>query len=193
MRVVLVRHLKPEIEAGICYGRLDVPVHPECAGRARDIAMAPVMTGLKSVWSSPARRCRELAEAIAGAQAAQLQFDPRLLEMDFGAWEGMRWDDIARTELDRWAADPVLFKAPGGETGQALIDRVASFARCLSRLDEDCLVVSHGGPLKILPALLRRQTIDLLSPPPVFGSVVEICLMAPDVRPDDTIGDASTD
>jgi alpha-ribazole phosphatase len=104
----------------------------------------------RETQSSPSRRCREVAERI----RLPVRIDPRLQELDFGAWEGCAWDDLPREALDRWAADPVGFAPPGGESGADLIARVSSFAADLVAGDGDCIVVSHGGPLKILVPLL---------------------------------------
>ena len=123
------------------------------------------------IWTSPARRCRALADRIADALPLPIISDPRLLELDFGAWEGKPWDDVPRTELDRWAADPLRFRAPGGESGEALIARVSDF---FAGLKQDCVVVSHGGPLRVLSALLRGEPVDLLSPPQALGTAIAI-------------------
>jgi alpha-ribazole phosphatase len=175
MRVVLIRHLAPLIEPGICYGRLDVPMHPDGSAEVARLAADTGFEGALRVWTSPARRCRSLADAIAETTAMPLIADPRLLELDFGEWEGKAWDDISRAALDRWAADPLAFHAPSGESGLQLIDRVTAFHAQICRDAQDCVVVSHGGPLKVLTALLlRRQPIDLLATPPAMGTIVSI-------------------
>jgi alpha-ribazole phosphatase len=168
MRVVLVRHPTPLIEPGVCYGRLDIEVAPaEIARLASDARLQ----GALMVWSSPAVRCLRVAEATAAAVGAPLRVDRRVWEIDFGDWEGQAWSEIDRAVLDCWAADPVGFAPPGGESGAALIARVRDFH---AGLREDCVVVSHGGPLKVLLSLLRREPIDLLAPPPAIGSVTVI-------------------
>jgi alpha-ribazole phosphatase len=172
MRVLLIRHLTPLIGKGICYGRLDIPMHPAGLDQARAIAAHAMLHGVMRVWSSPAQRCRSLAEIIADTGPTPVAFDPRLLELDFGEWEGKPWDDIERAELDRWAATPLTFRAPGGETGASLIERVRAFHADLCRTGEDSVVVAHGGPLKVLTALLQGRPIDLLGPAPSMGSVV---------------------
>jgi len=169
VRVVLVRHPAPLIEPGICYGRLDMPIHP--SADVEGLARHPVLSGSTIVWTSPARRCRALAERIAGALSIPLIVDPRLLELDFGAWEGKPWDEVPRAELDRWAADPLTFRAPGGESGEELIARVTDF---FAGLGKGCVVVSHGGPLRILSALLSGEPIDLLSQPQALGTAVAL-------------------
>jgi alpha-ribazole phosphatase len=126
------------------------------------------------IWTSPAIRCRPLARFIAESMSAPLAADPRLLELDFGDWEGKPWDDVPRADLDRWAADPLAFHAPGGESGAQLIDRVQAFNEDICREGLDCVVVSHGGPLKVLIALLRREPIDLLATPPAMGAITSL-------------------
>jgi alpha-ribazole phosphatase len=169
MRVVLVRHPAPLIAAGVCYGRLDVAVEPSEVGR---IAADRALVGARVVWTSPAVRCLDLAAAIAAAVGVPSRMDRRLLELDFGDWEGRPWSTIGGDDLDRWAADPLSFAPPDGESGAALVTRVRDF---WAGLHEDCVVVSHGGPLKVLAALLRGDPVDLLAAAPPIGSVTVIC------------------
>jgi alpha-ribazole phosphatase len=166
MNLLLVRHPAPAIAPGICYGRLDIPLLPDPAGMAALVAAIHSHRPVR-VWTSPAIRCR----AVADATGLPLRVDPRLLELDFGAWEGVAWDDVPRTALDAWAADPQNFAPPGGECGAAVLARVAAVHRELLLAGEDVAVVSHGGPLKLLAALLRGETPDLLAPAPTLGSV----------------------
>ncbi len=167
MRVVLVRHPRPLVAAGICYGRLDCALHPD--GLAEIDRIVGELDGFRPrvVWSSPALRCRAVAERLSSAP----WFDERLLELDFGAWEGVAWDSVDRDALDRWAAFPLGFAAPGGESGAALVSRVTAFYRELMPSGEDAVIVSHGGPLKVLAALLSGREVDLLAPAPEIGSV----------------------
>jgi alpha-ribazole phosphatase len=172
VRIVLVRHPAPLIEPGICYGRLDLPLHPDAD--IERMARDSTLVGSKQVWTSPLRRCRELAERIAEILAIPLTGDPRLKELNFGDWEGKSWHDVPPADLDRWTADPLGFKAPGGESGEELIARVTEFR---ARLTQDCVVVSHGGPLRVLSALLRGESVDLFSPPQAIGTMVKIVIL----------------
>ena len=129
--------------------------------------LAARLAGTGTVWTSPARRCRVVAEAIGPHRV-----DERLQELDFGAWEGLRWDAVPREALDAWAADTAGFAPPGGESGAALEARVRSFAAALPAGDH--VVVTHGGPLKILIRVLRGQKVNLLAVPPALGSVTTI-------------------
>jgi alpha-ribazole phosphatase len=174
MKTVLVRHLPPVIEPGICYGHLDIPMRPGGASELARSVAGQMSEGPVRVWTSPAIRCRPLARLIAESLSAPLSADPRLLELDFGDWEGKPWDDVPRAELDRWAADPAAFRAPGGESGTQLIQRVRAFHQELCREGQDCVVVSHGGPLKVLISLLRGEPVDLLATPPAMGAITSL-------------------
>ena len=128
-------------------------------------AIAARLTGFGGqIWSSPAQRCRAVADAV-----GPHRLDDRLQELDFGAWEGLPWDDVPRAALDEWASDPVAFAPPGGETGAALIARVGAFYQALGPGDH--AIITHGGPLKVLGALARRQAVDLLAAAPALGAV----------------------
>lgn len=165
MIAILARHPSARVAAGICYGRLDVPCRD--ASEASALAVTIAAHRPASVWSSPSLRCRAVADAI----GVPVRFDARLLELDFGAWEGVGWDDVPRAMLDMWAGDPLGFAAPGGETGAALLARVRAVAADLRAAPSPVAVVSHGGPLRLLGPLLRGEAPDLLRPAPALGSV----------------------
>lgn len=162
-----MRHPRPLVAAGVCYGRLDVA--GDAAGLLAIMAALGDFRGV--IRCSPARRCRIVAEGLEAAWGKRARFDARLQELDFGAWEGMAWDDVPRAALDAWAADLVGFAPPGGESGSALIRRVSAFYDALAYETEDCVVISHGGPLRVLRALIEGRKVHLADPPPPVGSV----------------------
>ncbi|MCQ8277078.1 histidine phosphatase family protein [Acetobacteraceae bacterium KSS8] len=128
------------------------------------------------VVSSPAVRCVGPASLLAGLLGAPLRTDADLRELDFGDWEGLRWDEVPRPALDAWASDPLGFAPPAGESGTALIRRVRRAADRL-RAEGNALVVSHGGPLRLLPAILCGETPNLLDPAPGMGSLRIVTMM----------------
>ncbi len=71
--------------------------------------------------------------------------DMRLLEIDFGDWEGRAWSDLPRAQLDLWAADVAGYRMPGGES---FADVVARVGEALTDLREPHLIVSHGGVIR---------------------------------------------
>lgn len=169
--LALIRHPAVRGGAGRCYGRLDLPLTEP----GHDIP--PIVTALgplrgAMILTSPLRRCAQLAEAIAAAWAqAPPVRDARLLEMDFGAWEGRPWDEIPRAALDAWADDLLGFAPPGGESGAALLARVSALWADVAARGKACILVTHGGPLRILTALAEGCAPDLAAPAPPLGHV----------------------
>ncbi|UPY37008.1 histidine phosphatase family protein [Sediminicoccus sp. KRV36] len=146
MALMLMRHFRPAIGPGICYGATDLDL-----AEGHEAALAALMArlpALDGVISSPLRRCRLLAEAIAAQRGRAVQLDPRLREMDFGAWEGLPWDDIPRAELDAWAADFLQARPHGGESVAQLRARShAALAEHRARPGRH-LLVTHAGVIK---------------------------------------------
>ena len=151
MQVFLIRHPPPLIDPGVCYGRLDVDCHnPEpFADKLR-----PHLPASLAVYASPLRRALRLARAL--FPLASVRVDPRLAEIDFGAWEGRRWDDIDRQEIDAWAADLSGFTPPGGESVAALQARALSFA---ATLQDDAILVTHAGVMRALACHWRQLSL----------------------------------
>lgn len=126
MSLWLIRHARPLIQAGVCYGALDVAADPvETEATAKRLAEA-LPSGL-ALRCSPRRRCLQLADALA-ALRPDLAWaeDPRLAEIDFGAWEGRRWDALGEAAFTAWSADFARHRPGGGESVQDLMQRVAA-------------------------------------------------------------------
>lgn len=146
MIVLMIRHGRTDWnEARRIQGRTDIPLNErgiaEQQTRAipRDFADAPVR-------SSPLVRARQTSELLG---ANELQTDERLIEMDFGAWEGHTHRDLTAEDpegMRRLEADGIDMRPPGGETPREVADRLLSF---LSEQLEDRLVaVTHKGVIR---------------------------------------------
>lgn len=165
----LIRHTRPRVAPGICYGCLDLPAEEPPAAVAAALR-GELPPGLP-VWSSPLRRCRDLAVEL----HPQPAFDARLQEMDFGTWEGRSWDDIPRHELDAWAASVADYAPPGGESPRALQQRVLAFVAALTVAE--AVLVTHAGVIRSLVAHVSGRPIaDCLDFRPAYGSRTTLVL-----------------
>jgi len=113
----------------------------------------------QAVVSSPSRRCRDFATRLAAHHGLPLHLEAAFQELDFGQWEGRLVADILAEDpapLERFWADPARYPPPGGESLTACRDRVmAGWWRWLAHAPgEHSLIVSHGGPIRILLATL---------------------------------------
>ena len=150
MKLVLLRHPPADVGEGICYGTSDPPPAPGWERWAGDVRrLIEALPAPVALRSSPLARCREPA----GALGVDVVIDERLREMDFGAWEGRRWGDFPRADIERWNADLANVAPPGGETLAALSERAASFMASLGAANCPAMVaVSHGGPIRCMLA-----------------------------------------
>jgi alpha-ribazole phosphatase len=139
VQLFLIRHPRPLLAAGICYGQLDVEAADPQPLAERLRGLLPAGT---PVVASPSRRTRRLAEAL----QRRPRFDRRLLEIDFGAWEGQPWDQVDRRLLDTWAADVLHFVPPGGESAAMLQARAVDCVRSLR--GPRCALVTHAGVIR---------------------------------------------
>lgn len=75
---------------------------------------------------SPLRRCEQLARQLR-ALRPDLSFttDVRLAEMNFGVWEGVRWDDIPCSQMQCWMDDFGEYCFDGIECANDVLQRVA--------------------------------------------------------------------
>ena len=156
--LTLIRHTRPAVNPGICYGRTDLALAHTFAEEAE--AILAQLEPTEALVSSPLNRCRALAELIGSALHLQPAYDRRLQEMDFGTWEGRDWNDIPRTELDAWADDFLHARPHGGESVHAFVARVHEVLAELRKDGVSRLVVTHAGVIK---ASTVAKAIDLSS------------------------------
>jgi alpha-ribazole phosphatase len=160
-RLILVRHTQPALAEGICYGRMDLDLAPTWPREFEQcLALIPAAG---SILSSPSSRCLRLAQALGQRDGVDVQVDDRLLELNFGTWEGLSWDEIPRDSIDEWVADAVDHAPGDGESLRTLWLRVLEVREeVLSRLSGNIVVVSHHGPLRALAAQNAGQPMETL-------------------------------
>jgi broad specificity phosphatase PhoE len=130
------------------------------AGRAQAAALAARIAGerFERILSSPLCRAVETAEAV--ARGRPVETDLRLMEMDYGAWEGCTYQEIDARDAAaraRWEADPGENACPGGESGRDVAARARSFLADLlawgaghDEADPVVLAVAHSTLNRIL-------------------------------------------
>ncbi|HEX4714999.1 MAG TPA: histidine phosphatase family protein [Ktedonobacteraceae bacterium] len=159
-RLWLVRHglTAWNIQQRFC-GQSDIPLSQEGREQARHLAQSLQPATICALYTSDLLRARETAEIIASVRARPLVVQKLVSwrELDFGAWEGLTYAEIAERFPTRlgFFTDAQHDAPPGGESLLQLQQRVlAALARVIdasNALDEgDILIVSHGGPLRVL-------------------------------------------
>jgi ribonuclease H / adenosylcobalamin/alpha-ribazole phosphatase len=161
--IVLVRHA-PTTWSGRRYcGRADPPLSPAGRRMARDLAvrLAPTLPGDVRIVTSPSRRTRATADAIASRlPGTAVAVDDRWLETDVGLVEGLTFDEVAArfpTLAEALLADAVDVDWPGGETAAALRIRIAAAWAAVIESGRPTVVVSHAGSIRMATAIATGQ------------------------------------
>lgn len=157
-RIVLMRHAEPAAHTrGRCYGKLDVGLGAR--GRAQAVAAASAFrrADLSAVVTSPRVRATETARLLAEVVDAPLEEDPRLAEIDFGAFEGRTYEEIEASHPEAYAAwmrSPTTMQFPGGESFPQMKARVLEAVASIRAAHRGCAIglVSHGGVGRIILA-----------------------------------------
>lgn len=153
MELYFVRHVQPDIATGVCYGQLDVPLLPGYEALHAEIAQQ--LGAADIVYSSPLQRCGKLAAEL----GAPVVYDARLMELHFGEWEGLTWDEIDRRLLDIWGESYIHEGPPGGESLLELVERLREFLQELQGV-EKVVIVSHAGVIRAAMHLLDGKGLE---------------------------------
>ncbi|MEU9931858.1 bifunctional RNase H/acid phosphatase [Streptomyces anulatus] len=113
---------------------------------------------VREIVSSPLRRCRETAAAVADRLGLDVRIDEGLRETDFGAWEGLTFGEVRERyadDLTAWLASPDTAPTGGGESFAQVAERVAAARdRIVARYaGRTVLLVTHVTPIKTLVRL----------------------------------------
>lgn len=167
-RLILVRHGQTQWNLqGRYQGRADTPICPVGLATAQRVAALLRGCGATVLLASPLERARASAEII-GRILGDLQtvVDERLIEIDFGQWQGLtqaqiktRWPILLRA----WKRAPDSVRFPGGERLADALERLRHFLRrppwAAGAAPRCVIAVTHAGPIR-----LARLLADGLSP-----------------------------
>lgn len=159
MRLWLARHAAVPQAAGLCYGASDLAADPHATEAAAQ-QLAQVLAPRTLAWCSPLQRCRTLADRLQALRPdLVVTSDARLAEMDFGRWEGLRWDAIGEAALSAWTTDFAEHRPGGGEALAPFMRRVGKALQSFSDTGADeGLWITHAGVIKAVQLLAAGQT-----------------------------------
>ncbi|MEM8749329.1 MAG: histidine phosphatase family protein [Pseudomonadota bacterium] len=138
-------------------GQKDIPINKK--GRTQAKANGEKLKtllddpGRHRFIASPLGRTRETMNIIRmelGLPSYGYETDDRLREISFGLWETYTFDELRidnNAAVDARFEDKWNFKPPQGENYAMLLERVKSWLRYVN---EDCVVVCHGGIVRVL-------------------------------------------
>ncbi len=159
--LIFVRHAKTDWnKAGRIQGRSDIPLAGEGIAAAREAGKELRGERIDAVFSSPLIRAVQTAEALTEGMGIEVRTDARLLERDFGEYDGKTCESLGIPDYN------MLFFRMEGVRGvepiDALFARTRSFIEDMER-DYDgktVLVVSHGVCISLLTYALTHSAFN---------------------------------
>lgn len=156
--LLFIRHGETDLAGRFC-GSSDPPVNERGHRQIGDLLTALGDQPIEAVYTSDLSRAVTTAAAICAAYGLTPIAIPGLREIDFGEWEGLRWEEIEsrdRAYAVRWSRSYPDLAAPGGEQFSIFQARVLTEVRNLLAEPSPRLaaVVTHGGVMRVVLSAL---------------------------------------
>ena len=178
--LALIRHgATAWSEEGRMQGRRDLPL--SAAGRAALAGCRPPPELAGFAWlASPLRRAVETAVLLAVAARSE----PRLIEMDWGALEGLTLAELrARPGTAEAEAAGLDFRPPGGESPREVQARVMPLLAEIAASGRSVAAVTHKGVIRAVLALACGWDMRGKAPARLDWSAVHRFRLDPAGRP----------
>lgn len=145
--IYIIRHGKTELNrSNVLQGRSDYPLNDEGIRQAEVAAQILKDITYDYVFSSPLIRAVRTAEIV--VPQASIKIDERLIEMDYGPYEGMDLQNPP-PEIRMFFSDFIHNKAPEGmEQLSAVVDRAGKFIEDIRKLSGNILISTHAIAMK---------------------------------------------
>jgi alpha-ribazole phosphatase len=152
------RHPRPGQVKGRCIGQTDVQADPRKARRlARQMDRHARRHGLvRHVFTSHLSRSFEVGRHLRKL-GWRHEVDARLSELDFGDWDGRRWDEIGAEAVQAWCQDFDQHRPGGGESVALLRERCVAFMQSLPAGGTAC-AVGHAGWINLARLCAQGNT-----------------------------------
>jgi alpha-ribazole phosphatase len=181
----LIRHPKPVVAPGVCYGATDL--QPDAEDLQAQLIRCKAMPKPRLLLSSPLQRCSAVALGLAAHGWPTPVFDAKFAEMSFGEWEMRSWRAIERAQLDQWAANIAGYVPPAGESLQQVAARVkaglelhlqsvpSTFDAPANERAPDVVLICHSGVMQALSHALGGDDWASFKPRDLsYGEVMDL-------------------
>lgn len=157
MKLFVARHGETawNAEYRVC-GRTDLPLTERGLEQAQTLARLTLGRGIDVIVASPMLRAVQTARPAAELLGLPVQTDRRLMEQNFGIYEGVPRNDPAFLANKR----QFCVRYPGGESMMDLASRVYAVLEELKMLypDKNVLIVCHGAVCRTIRSYFQDMT-----------------------------------
>ena len=164
----MIRHGETALNVKGCYyGRTDAVLSEKGISQARYLKEILKEVSFDYIVASPLVRAYNTAQIVMEEREQEIFGDRRLMEQDFGIFEGMTYKEIQNTypkELDAWNEEFSTYRIPKGESFADVRSRAEDFLRDIppgrESKGEKMLIVAHKGTLGHLLAAMLKLPLD---------------------------------
>jgi len=167
--VILVRHAESTWnEMRRWQGQADPPLSNAGRDQARRVAERLCGEPITALYASDLRRAFETAEIIGAMLGLEARAEPRLRELDLGAWAGLTSEEIAVSFAEQFQAwqEHKVVRPGGGELFDEMQQRAVEAVQEIvaAHPGETVCAVTHGGVVYAL----RGHTLGIQRGPALF-------------------------
>lgn len=159
-KIYFVRHGESEwnVADRIC-GQTDIPLTAKGHEQAEETGKKILQEGMKAekILCSPLLRAKNTAEHISEITGIPLQVEPRLVEQNFGIWEGT---SPRRSENFQKAKKEFLCRNGNGESMFQLAQRIYNLLDDLKKENKNFILVAHNGIARVIRSYFSDMTND---------------------------------
>lgn len=163
-KIIIVRHGETLWNKELRYqGQTDIELNETGIRQAQLLAERLKKEKISAVYSSDLKRAYKTAQLICKYHNVKIKKTKYLREIHYGVWEGMLLQDVKEKYPDilrKWWEDPQNANIPGAEPPNVFIERIRNITdKIISQTKGNVLIVTHGGPIKIM--IVHLLGIDL--------------------------------
>jgi len=153
--ILLVRHGETEWNlAEIFRGRIDIELNETGIKQAELLAEYLSKIKIDAIYSSPLKRALKTAEIIAAYHKLDVAITQRLIDFNYGEWQGLSHQQVKDKYKELYAAwinHPEQVKMPSGESLEDVSERaIGLINNVVTRYKETVVLVSHRVVNKVL-------------------------------------------
>jgi broad specificity phosphatase PhoE len=183
VKIAFLRHGPTEWNAaGRIQGHTDIPLSEAGLAQMQSLRLPGDFSAAR-VFVSPLLRAQQTAAALGLAVGV---LDARLMEQNWGRWEGLTNAQIRTQDGEDCFPRAGLkhhFRPPGGESTAELMARVAAFMADAARERRDAVAVAHFGVLRAAYTLATGWTMETIMPDDLDVSKILVLSLAEDGTP----------
>lgn len=161
-KLILIRHGQTEMNANrVYFGRLDPPLNEVGLNQVKKAREKFLDCMYDRIYSSPLKRARETAE-ICNHRSFEIEYVDDLMEIDFGIFEGLTYEEISRKYPDEIKKAEEEWQTYNYETGESLMDmqkRVINFLKSLD-FSKTNVLVAHWGVINCILSHYMSGNLD---------------------------------